>query len=255
MKSRFLLWPALLALAWGASGARAAGEYQGPDAGRVVIGMGQVHEAIYGDKVARYTQFGSWTFYYRRPDTSWSDGVLHYQWAKVLSGSNAPDYGNERANGVVLTKSLAPGKYEIYNFEVPGTMGKIKAAGKLSIPFTVEPNQTTYLGNFQAYPLGRKGVFGQLQVVDVVFGVSDRQTADIDILKAKMPGNELGTVIGMTMKPAELKGNLFVEASRLERSMQARLQALSAVPAASASSAAVAAPSPAPAASEAVTKE
>ena len=102
------------------------------------------------------------------------------------------DYDNAREQGVVMIKSLPAGEYEIYNFSVyfnTGTLEKTFSSREdISIPFTVKPGVTAYLGNYQANGLSGKNFIGVSLPAGAVFVVEDRLGGELKLAQSKEPG-------------------------------------------------------------------
>ena len=88
-----------------------------------------------------------------------------------------------RESGWVNIHHLKPGTYEIYNFQVwRGNMFvaySLSLRKDFSIPFTIEPGRTTYIGQYAT--VGRK------EAQEVHFEVMDRSTRDLEIARKAEP--------------------------------------------------------------------
>ena len=83
----------------------------------------------------------------------------------------------EGANKVVVgVHALKPGDYEIYTFGTFGFNGAVGyPSGEFSLPFSIKPGETTYIGNFDSRP----GAF------TISFVVTDRHERDMAIARRK----------------------------------------------------------------------
>lgn len=182
-------------------------DYAGADAGRVVIGIGATNG----------TSYSSYSFLFRRRMESGVDerparGRFTYFQTNYLY-KQAPDYVAHDEAGVVLIHSLPPGDYEIYNFNVFFNGGTVQtnfgSKTNISIPFSVRPAQSTYLGNYQAnYRLGSNFV-GMTLPAGAVFVVTDRLDAEWAIA-AKKTKTPLGTAVNATPDPRRLESPFFL---------------------------------------------
>lgn len=184
--------------------ARVPTDYEGADAGRVVIGIGATNG----------TSYSSYSFLFRRRmalgvDERPARGRFTYFQENYLY-KQAPDYVAHDEAGVVLIHSLPPGDYEIYNFNVffNGTVQRnFGSKTDFSIPFSIRPGQSTYLGNYQAnYRLGSNFV-GMTLPAGAVFVVTDRLDAEWVIAEKKTKA-PLGTAVNAAPDPRRL-GNPF----------------------------------------------
>ncbi len=169
-------------------------DYAGEDAGKVVIGIGAAKGTGYShyallirdptkrDAPAGQKAIASFAFY---QNNMWYGQDL--------------DYKNELETGVVLVKSLPPGQYEIYNFDIYLNTGvaesQFSSREDFSVPFTVSPGQTTYLGNFQANGIKGKNMFGMtVPHGGAVFAVSNRAQRELTIARSKDPKVSLDAI-------------------------------------------------------------
>jgi len=161
-----------------ATAAKIPMDYAGVDAGKVVVGLGSTADA------------GFYEYYlaFRRLDAEVEpppSGVFTYVQRKVFGATDKPDYKNDEELGVVLVKSLAPGRYEIHGLSVTQYDSSLGSRIAFSIPFTIQPGQTTYLGNYQGQRVARgKNVFG-MTLPGFVFVVSDRFDAELALAHKK----------------------------------------------------------------------
>ncbi len=154
-------------------------EYKGSDAGRVVIGIGATSD----------TKYSSYALMFRKIGADENNRFIYFQHNSVSAQKR--DYDNAKENGVVQSFNMAPGSYEIFNLDIfqnSGTVQKtFKSKVDFSIPFTIQSNQTTYLGNYQAQQLTGENFFGMKIQAGAVFMVSDRLTQDINLVRKRIP--------------------------------------------------------------------
>lgn len=203
MKSTFILCGTLL-LAGCAIGLPT--DYQGPDAGHAVIGIGATKD----------THYNSYSLLFHRidgqaPSKAMRDiGWLSY-WESMITLQKT-DYDDAAESGVVVTADLPPGRYEVFNFDVynKGGVTVTYSAGRpFSIPFVIEPGKTVYLGNYQANaprPDSRSGL--QLRA-PVTFVVENRQDRDMALARTHPGGASLSSVQNATPEVASIGSSQF----------------------------------------------
>jgi hypothetical protein len=101
------------------------------------------------------------------------------------------DYKTSSDSGVVLVSSMPPGQYEIFSYEVyiGSAVGATYFRPKepFSIPFSVAPGQTVYVGNYQANRIDGTNLLGQRVMASPFFKISDRMDADYAFVKTSKP--------------------------------------------------------------------
>jgi hypothetical protein len=184
-------------------------DYSGPDSGTVVIGLGATSE----------TPNFSYSFLFRKrptmPDEKSSGGMGKFEFStRAMYQKRTPDYKSWVDSGFVLVHSLPAGEYEIYNVNLvynAGTvMGKVLSLKTpFSIPFSVKPGVTTYLGNYRSNQItGPNNLFGMPVPVGASFVVSNRTADDIAIAKGKSK-SEIGEISDATPDVRSIKSDLF----------------------------------------------
>lgn len=171
-----------------ASSPRIPTNYSGADRGGVAIGMG-------APPGYHYT---SYTFKFRRTDlageaSSLTGSLIHR--TKVFLEGDAPDYriksadGINDESGVVVTASLAPGRYEIFGFYLDFSNGAFSqafsSAQPFSIPFEVRSGEVAYLGNYFALPRYGVRYLGVRPRAGALFSIEDRNESDLSIARKK----------------------------------------------------------------------
>jgi hypothetical protein len=180
-------------------------EYQGPDAGRVAIGIGATVP----------TRYSSYSLVFRKVGEKDAPANRFVYFQDNSFSAQKRDYDNAAENGVVQSFRLPPGDYEIFNFDIFLNQGTVQknfgSRQAFSIPFTVRPNETTYLGNYQANLITGKNIFGLTLPAGAVFVVSDRAQADVALAQKRLPAVQFGTITNATPKPASLGNPFFVD--------------------------------------------
>jgi hypothetical protein len=101
-----------------------------------------------------------------------------------------PDFNTGYETGKVQIQHLRPGKYEVYSFEFTGSsIGEWitwHPKKPFSIPFTINPGETTYIGNFARAPSLGTQKASELGAAGF-FVVSDKHQRDIEIARRKRP--------------------------------------------------------------------
>lgn len=104
------------------------------------------------------------------------------------------DFKERDRNGKVFKFALDPGEYEIYGVYFYYNNGQVSKTYEtkepFSIPFTVEEDNTYYIGEFLSYGLWGSNVFGISIPTGGYFEASENKKRDYDLLKVKFP--ELG---------------------------------------------------------------
>jgi hypothetical protein len=188
-------------------------DYAGPDAGKVVISIG----------AATGTEYSSYSLLFRKQKSTGSaekQAVGRFTYFQTnMFYKQAPDFHTNGEAGVVLVQALPPGDYAIYNFDVFNNAGTVQShyfsKVDISIPFTVRPGQTTYLGNYQANHLSGKNMFGMPLPAGAVFIVSDRLASELPIAQARTK-TDFGTPVNATPDPKRLENPFFVSRRKSE---------------------------------------
>lgn len=113
-----------------------------------------------------------------------------------------------RAQGVVRVMRLAPGSYEIYDFEAKAPSGPGErpvcygAPSNLAIPFTIRAGQTAYLGRYQAHELRGIPVLGfEAPLLGVAFTIQNR--VDSDLTQARRYALQVPESVGQSVASAD----------------------------------------------------
>ena len=158
-----------------------AREYHGADQGMLVVSLGMIAQ---GNKPS----FDSYMMNYKvagtKTDTFLGEPSLSFS---PVSYFHAKDFTG-RELGRVEILHLKPGNYEIYSSTfhyVQGVQDVQWGSHKdFSIPFTIKPGETTYIGAF----LGVTLYDGMGFPANGYLVLSDRHDRDIEIAKKKEPG-------------------------------------------------------------------
>lgn len=175
-------------------------QYAGNDAGQMVIGIGARADSA----------FDEYSFYLRPINNRSADAVrrLLFSRSQFLNRHGAT-YDNPRESGAVLVTPLAPGQYELFDFEAYAHTGggviKFRSVAPLSIPFRVETGRAVYLGNYQANDIGAKVRDGYLIPAGVLFHLTDRIKAETAPLQQQ--GALPPVIDNATPNAATLKNN------------------------------------------------
>jgi hypothetical protein len=166
-------------------------QYPGNDRGATVVGIG----APPGYHYTRYS------FLFRNVGgpaaTAAPVGRFEYKTNSFLSGDSL-DYRSDRERGVVVTATLPPGRYEIFEFHLFFTNGMysetFRSSSPFSIPFEVRAGETAYLGNYFALPRYGARRLGVAQRAGALFTIENRQAVEMPIASKKALGS-LSTVV------------------------------------------------------------
>jgi hypothetical protein len=144
-------------------------------------------------------------------------GLLQYTQMGDIFFPHERDYDNNLENGVVVTRKLGPGNYEIYEVDM-GTGGGMSyttytSNQPFSIKFTVRSGETTYLGNYQAHKLTGRNWLGLTIPAGAVFTVSNREQADLELARKKLPDVVFGPVTNATPEVEAIANPIFVKAA------------------------------------------
>jgi hypothetical protein len=188
--------------------------YRGADSGKVVIGIGATNNTYYKSHTFLFHRMG--TKKTSMPLESEGNFLTYYQNPSALHTSQTHDYETNAENGAILLAELAPGDYEIYNFSSVlrsggGYFEIASSKSDFSIRFTVRPNETTYLGNYQANAIRSSTALFLKYSSGIVFVVSDRMRDDITLLMKRHPDVNLGKTIDYTPSVASIMNPFFVE--------------------------------------------
>jgi hypothetical protein len=179
-------------------------DYAGSDAGKVVLGIGATNGTSYSSYSLLFRKRGS-----SSAEKSATGHFTYYQ--TNMFYKQAADYQSSAESGVVLVRSLPPGDYEIYNFNIFFNGGTVQnnygSRTDFSIPFSVKPGRATYLGNYQANKLTGKNFFGLSLPAGAVFVVADRLESELALAETKTK-SQLGAAQDATPQPSQI-GNPF----------------------------------------------
>tara|TARA_R110002096_G_scaffold182425_1_gene360109 strand:+ start:1818 stop:2477 length:660 start_codon:yes stop_codon:yes gene_type:complete len=101
------------------------------------------------------------------------------------------DFETSDREGSIFLLQLPVGEYEIYNFQFYWNGGMAErsytSADGLAIPFRVNENEITYLGEFLAWGRRAKNVFGMSIVAGGSFTWEGRPERDYELIYARYP--------------------------------------------------------------------
>lgn len=104
-----------------------------------------------------------------------------------------PEIREGNKEGLVEIHKLPPGEYILDNFGIDDGGLSWSAIKDFDVPFTIEPNKTTYLGEFEAVVVTRKNFLGVTRPDHFYFVPSDHKDRDMAIANRITPN--LGSVI------------------------------------------------------------
>ncbi|MCE9522532.1 MAG: hypothetical protein K8S25_08895 [Alphaproteobacteria bacterium] len=154
--------------------------YEGPDAGYAVASIA----------AKKGTEYSSYRLMLR---TRAGQQTQDFVWLQNnMFSSDKPDFTTASESGEVNTIKLAPGEYELYWLSVYQNGYPVETTYEprepFSIPFTVRPQQATYLGEYLAIATYGENVFGMTVKGGPIFIVSNQQARDIAIARTEEPG-------------------------------------------------------------------
>jgi voltage-gated potassium channel Kch len=142
------------------------------DVGRVILSFGAKSEPI----------MASFALHFRTKDGKHRDWTTYIEHNWIYSTKN--DFDTDQERGAVKILKLAPGDWELYDLDADFGYVHFSAKTEFSIPFTVKPGQTVYLGDFTAIELLRQGG-GNRSAAGIFVLVSDQSTRDVAIAKSE----------------------------------------------------------------------
>jgi hypothetical protein len=102
--------------------------------------------------------------------------------------SDKNDFVGPDEAGIVKTRSLTPGDWEVYSFFVTDQLGNIfSVKDDFSIPFTIRTGRATYVGDFKAVGTTIKNIFGMTMPGGARMVVTDKSARDLAIAQSKSP--------------------------------------------------------------------
>lgn len=102
--------------------------------------------------------------------------------------------------------AVPPGRYEFFSYSATRNMGQFgstqyHAKQDFSVPFVVEAGKTHYLGEYRAFALMGRNVFGMKLAEGGYFVLVDNQERDTALLAKKRNGSIEGPIINIVPKP------------------------------------------------------
>ena len=153
--------------------------YEGPDAGYAVASIA----------AKSGTEYSSYRLMFRARGGQQTQEFVWLQ--NNMFSSDKPDFATASESGEVNAIKLAPGEYELYSFSVYQNGYPVETTygprEPFSIPFTVRPQQATYLGEYLAIATYGENFFGMTVKGGPIFVVSNQQARDIAITKTEEP--------------------------------------------------------------------
>jgi hypothetical protein len=144
--------------------------YRGADAGALVLSLGQAPGTYYNSYTLLVGSKGGMD----RQSISFTPSDM--------LGRGIHDYADSDT-GIVEVRNLAPGDYEIFDFQIYYNNGAVSedwsSKTAVSLPFHIATGQATYIGNFMAVGLRGKNLLGLPVPAGAYFVVSDKGARDI----------------------------------------------------------------------------
>jgi hypothetical protein len=198
---------ALLAIAGCTTGLHVT-NYTGADAGYLVASLG----------AQPGTRYNGYNLFYRRKDRSpEGNGKIWWGQASILEGREL-DSESEAGTGIVDVRRMPPGDYEIFNFSLFYNAGNVQkffsSKQEFSIPFSIRPGSTTYIGEYLVAGLFGRNIFGMPIAGGGYFIISNKSERDIAVAKRKQPA--LGPVQSAVVD-ARIVGNPLIRAAALPK--------------------------------------
>jgi len=116
--------------------------------------------------------------------------------------SDKNDFLDPDEAGIVLSKSLPPGPWEVCSYTATNNLGKIFVPQgtplsdmftprDFSIPFTISPGRATYIGDFKAVGTTTKSLLGLTIPAGPRWVITNRSARDVAIAQKKDPNLQL----------------------------------------------------------------
>jgi hypothetical protein len=179
-------------------------EYDGADAGHAVVAIAAAADTHYFQYVLRLRRVGT--------EGDITQRFVYAQGNLLLA--QQPDWTDSSGSGVVQSLKLAPGEYEIYNFNVTDVNARYRteysSRQPVAIRFTVRSGQTTYVGHYRAHKQTLRTRAGAIEADGARFVVIDRQAQDLALLLRRNPNAAPAPVVNATPDPARLGNPYFV---------------------------------------------
>ena len=148
-------------------------DYRGADAGYALLSISRLAEQERG--------YHAYHLNARRTDVqNWDVFRFYYKTRKS-------DYEDDTEAGVVFLRAMEPGDYKIFGVSYFIGITTYSSAVEFSIPFTIRPGETTYLGNYLGVSLMGEGIFGIPMPYAGYFVVTDQEERDVERAKQRRP--------------------------------------------------------------------
>jgi hypothetical protein len=129
--------------------------------------------------------FPNYKFLFRSRDRKYEGSIRLPGNFESLVGSSG-DFKASTKWGVVTVARLAPGEYEIFNYNI-GMNGVGYFAGRdFSIPFLIKPGEATYVGEYVAFTSVERTLGAMQPMPPFSFLLSDEQERDLRIAGARL---------------------------------------------------------------------
>ena len=116
-----------------------------------------------------------------------------------LDSSGEPDlYERRKTSGAFFDIPMPAGRYEFFEFWTVAASGfgstEYRSREPFSVPFTIEQGKVHYLGEFRAYPLVGKNIFGMSLPAGGYFVLRDQEQRDTKLLLKRREVATVGPV-------------------------------------------------------------
>jgi len=146
-------------------------KYEGSDRGYLV----------YSQAATANTNYGG--YYLDVRSSNGQSAYLGYLQNNIFSPEKR-DFDDEVSNGIVRMESMSPGDYEIIALAVSkqGEGFPPPKRKEVAIPFSIQSNEITYIGEFLATDMVADVIFGLTASLGVTVDVNDRLSRDVEII-------------------------------------------------------------------------
>lgn len=116
-----------------------------------------------------------------------------------MDSSGDPDlYERRKTSGTFFDIPMPAGRYEFYDVWMVAATGfgstEYRSREPFSVPFTIENGKMHYLGEFRAYPLVGRNVFGMSLPAGGYFVLRDQEDRDTKLLLKRRQAATIGPV-------------------------------------------------------------
>jgi hypothetical protein len=173
-------------------------------------GQAKEHSGYLAIGIARDTGWPSYSdqILYFRNSSSGEKQEIKLQIQSSLFHQKSPEeFSTSDCVGTIFVVPLSVGKYEIYNYRLMKAAGTTqltwKAKEDYSIPFDIDADAVSYLGEFCLQARRGKNILGLPALDGGVWKVTDQSIRDLDIINKKLPELVGKSVINAVPKSRE----------------------------------------------------